>query len=85
MRVRQLLDEYPDASFVEVYRGRKFHTDYCEFVDDWFPILDEEAKDWELMDRAEYQSTILANSGENVNLIVDFDKGDALIILLWEK
>lgn len=81
MTVRQLLDEYPDASFVEVYRNRTFYTDNCECIDE-FQVLDEEARDWELMDRDRYQNTILVNSCEDANLIADFDEGDALIILI---
>lgn len=82
MTVQQIIKENPAASFVAVYEGSKFHTDYCEYRDDGSESLDAEVKEWELMDRARYQETILANSSEDANNIVDFDFGNALIILI---
>lgn len=82
MTVEQIIRENPDASFVAVYEGSELHTDYCEYRDDGFDTLDNEVKEWEMMDRARYQETILANSSEDANKIIDFDFGKALIILI---
>lgn len=82
MTVEQIIRENPEASFVAVYEGSKFHTDYCEIIEDYSSVLADEAKTFEVMDRAEYQRTILANSSEDANKIVDFDFGKALIILI---
>lgn len=82
MTVKQIIESNPDAAFIEVYHGDKLHTDYCEIIEDYSSVLTDEAKTFEVMDRAEYQRTILANSNEDVNLIADFDLGDALVILV---
>lgn len=82
MIVEQIIRENPEASFVAVYEGSELHTDYCEYRDDGFDTLDSEVKEWEMMDRARYQETILANSSEDANKIIDFDFGKALIILI---
>lgn len=76
---KQLLEEAQNARFIEVYKytdsNRRIHTDHVEYIGngnldiseiDTLPYNEkgEVDADVQLMNRNDYESTILANSGQ---------------------
>ena len=80
MTIKEVIEINPEVSFVDVWRGKKLHTDSCEFVEDYDE--DTEVVYWEIMDRERYDNTILANSCVSADQIEDFDYGNGLIMLI---
>lgn len=71
MTIAEIMNSYEDEyNYLEVYRPvgnrRTFHTDSIASVGDDFS-LDDYVLSYELMDKEEYENTILANCGIKFN------------------
>lgn len=80
-----------NADYWEIYKGRKFHTDYCYCID-WLDadehVIDRDKEmeiDWEIMDEDRYGSTILANSTVIADFAEWFGDNDAKILCVLIK
>ena len=67
MTIQEIMDNYDgEFSAVEVFESKNnrksFHTDQIQALDDSMYSLSDEAIDYELMDKEDYNSTICANS-----------------------
>jgi hypothetical protein len=85
MTIQEIMDNYDgEFSAVEVFESRNnrksFHTDQIQALDDSMYSLSDEALDYELMDKEDYNSTICANS--SISFSDAYEDDDIVLVIL---
>lgn len=85
MTIKEIMDNYDgEFSAVEVFESRNnrksFHTDQIQALDDSMYSLSDEALDYELMDKEDYNSTICANS--SISFSDAYEDDDVVLVIL---
>lgn len=85
MTIQEIMDNYDgEFSAVEVFESKNnrksFHTDQIQALDDSMYSLSDEAIDYELMDKEDYNSTICANS--SISFSDAYEDDDIVLVIL---